>query len=173
MNLRTITTAALLCGTLVSSASADFIQYKVLNALHLSASYGMLDLDTTSTTSVNYELGYDIIKENYIVGFSYTLEAPTDTTYLSYGSYEMDLGYRVTPKAHVYGLVSYDFSDGAVAGGVGFGLGAKYQVFDSIALMSKVKYTSMSAAIGNDYGKTVATVGVEFNFRKGDGSTRW
>jgi len=172
MKLQKIAAAALLCGTLVSSASAG-TNYKLLNSLHASASYGLLGLDSESTTSINYEFGYDYLFENYMVGFNYVVETPTDEAYFDYGSLEFDFGYRVNPQAHVYALLSYDFTDEATAGGMGFGVGAKYQVFDSIALMSKLKYSSMSPTLGESYGKSVATVGIEFNFRKKDGSTRW
>ena len=102
----------------------------------------------------------------------YISENPTDSDYVSFGSFEVNVGYRVTSKFTTYGLLSYDHESN-VADGVGFGAGVKYQLIDYIAVAAKYKHTSMSPIIGSSFSKDVATVGLEFNFNTSDGDQKW
>jgi len=165
MKIKSIATLTLLCGTLVSSLNADFINYGALEKMHISASYGMMDLDGENTNTLNYEFGYDILFDSFTVGANYIVEVPEEGDSLQYGSIELDVGYRTTPKTNIYALLAYDFSEDQTVDGLGFGLGVKYQLVDYVAITSKVKYSNMSPVVGNSYGKTIATVGIEFNLK--------
>ena len=173
MKLSQITTAALLTISMAGTAMAGGVNYHALNSLRASVSFGSMSQYDESTTSINYEFGFDKYFEKYMVGANYTLEMPTDAAYLNHGSFEADLGYRVTPRALLYGLVSYDFDDSAIYDGIGFGVGAKYQLMSNIAAVAKVKYVPMSGILDNSYDKTVASIGFEFNFRTAEGGDRW
>ena len=66
MKLNKIALAALLFGTLATSASADFINYKGLSHIHGSVDYGMMNLDSTNVGALNFDFGFAYQTENYV-----------------------------------------------------------------------------------------------------------
>ncbi len=172
MKLKKIALAALLFGTLATSASAGGINYSALGNMHGSVDYGMMTLDGTNVGALNYDFGFTHQAGDYVFGFDYMYETPTDSNYVSFGSIEANFGYRFIPKLTTYGLVSYDY-ESSVADGVGFGVGAKYQLIDYIAVTAKYKHTSMSPIFGDSFSKDIATVGLELNFNTADGNQKW
>ncbi len=172
MKFKNIAIASLICASLATSASADFVNYKALGHMHGSVDYGMMNLEDTNVGALNFDFGFPYQTENYVFGMDYVYENPTDSDYVSFGSFEANVGYRVLPQATVYGLISYDY-ESDVADGIGFGLGAKYQLIDYIAVTAKYKHTSMDPIIGASFSKDIATVGLELNFNSADGNQKW
>lgn len=170
--MKKIATAALICASIATTASADFIQYKSMAHLHGNVDYGMMKVADNDLSALDFQVGVTYQTENYEFNFDYVFENPTDSNYVSFGSFELNAGYRVVPQATVYGLVSYDY-ESSVADGIGFGLGAKYQLIDYIALTAKYKHTSMAPVFGDNFSKDIATVGIEFNFKDAKGNMKW
>lgn len=166
--------AALISGV---NASADLIQtdYKALNGMHINAEYASMDMGGTSTSGMEYGLGYDYYGKSFLVGVNYNLIAPSDDTFsnMSFSSFQLDLGYRVLDTLTAYGIVSYDMETELPMDGVGYGAGVKYQVLPYVAINAKYKTTSMTDAFNNTFDYSTMNIGLEFNFRTGDGKDRW
>jgi len=164
--------AALISGV---SASADFIDYKALGGMHINVEGASMNMGETSTNGMEYGIWYDYFSENYLFGMNYNLVAPSDDAFsnMSFSSFQLDLGYRIFDTLTAYGIVSYDIETKLPMDGVGFGAGVKYQVLPYLAINAKYKTTSMSDAFSNTFAYDTMNIGLEFNFRTGDGKDRW
>jgi len=163
--------SALIAGV---SASAD-TNYKILNGMHLNAEYASMNLGGKNVTGYEYGFGYDYFTTNYMLGFNYNLMSNSEYAYsdLNFGSFQFDAGYRILDTLTAYGIVSYDVETNLPMDGVGFGVGIKYQILPYVAINTKYKTTSMKDSNSNSFKYNTINIGLEFNFRTGDGKNRW
>lgn len=177
MKINKIVVATMLCGAIATTASAK-VNYNFLGKMYGGVQYGILNLDEESTNALDFNFGVVKQTEKYVFGVDLQYEMPADSTYPSFLNMELKVGYRFISKANVYGLISYDFisnsfTDNLTGGGVGFGVGAKYQLIDYVAATFKAKHTSLSYITGSSFSKDTATIGLEFNFCTSDGNQKW
>lgn len=158
-----------------TSASADFIHYDRMSALHLNVEGASMTMGDTDTTGMEYGVGADYYGEKLFLGLNYNGVSPFDDSLsgLSFASIQGDVGYRVTNKLTAYGILSYDIEFNTPLSGVGFGAGVKYQVLPYVALNAKYKTTSMSGAGIDSFDYNTFNFGLEFNFRTGDNESRY
>lgn len=169
MKLKSLIAASLICGTLTTSLFGSGL-FTPAKEGHISINSGLNSNNSQSNSTVNIGVGYDSNYETFMLGTNMYYDLPIDSTVPQYFTLELTAGYRATPKTTIYGLVAYDYSFNYTADGVGGGVGLKYQLMNHIAIDTRVKYTSMDPVIGKAYNKVAATIGIEFNYRKADGS---
>jgi len=164
--------AALLMGAFATSASAD--NSKFLNAIYIDGGVSTMEINGETFDSMSYGLGFQgNVTENVTAGAYYGVNSPTDSTLEDFYQVGLTVGYNVFNSAELYGSVNYNFDESQTVGGVGYGVGFKYQVVDYLALTAKYNYASMDPIVGDNYDYTVGMIGVELNLRNGDRSKKW
>jgi len=162
MKLKTLTTAIIATAMLSTTASADFFNTKAMKAAHISVSGGTSTLDGESTGVMVYGFGLEYKFKTITLGYDVSIEQVSDSESPSFTGIEVDLGYRINDRTEAFLLAGYDTDD--VFSGVSYGLGAKYQLVDYVAVVAKYKASSVSAAVGPSYDRNAITAGIEFNF---------
>ena len=152
-----------MCILAVSSLEAKS-DTKLLKQMNISANYiqaSIGDIDSAGH-SIPYGFEFDI-KEKYVAGVTFGFigidDSETDLSTIA-----LMAGYKPLKNTIAYTEITYDFNDDHISG-VGYSLGAKYQVFDYVALNAKYHMATLSPLTGKDIDFSYAAIGLELNFK--------
>jgi len=161
--IKSVALATLLATISTSSLEAK-MNTKVLKHMSLSTNYIQGSFGDTDSSGYNLTYSFSTeFKEKYVAGVSMEVTNMDDTD-SGINSIALMFGYNLAKNTTAYGELSYDYNSDEYSG-VGYSLGAKYQVYNYVAINAKYHMATLTPTVGDDVDFSYGAVGLEFNFK--------
>lgn len=164
--------ATLMATAALLMLSATQLSAKPSKYIYVGLGYAhVIDDIVPKSHGVAFDFGGEYRGEDFYLGFDWNYYGnDPDNAYMSVG---LKPGYMLQRDTVIYGTLMYNYQPvgGATggSGGVLFGAGVKYQLFNHVGFNVNYNQATMDTAWGSNFDFKTVQVLIEYNFLSGKG----